>query len=276
MKNPRTRAHVDCVELDFRGPCLRGPTRSRARTHHRGVRSFLSSISAITLRCKVSALAALLCLAACREPTQDASGPIALGVEVDVTSDPGRGVPNAEISLHGTTIAVSDAVGHVAVTVNGDEGDVVELGVRCPAGYESPAKPLLVSIRRLSSGSRAPHFDARCAPMLRTVVVGLRAERGPNLPILHLGREVARTDSAGAALVPLSVKPGEHVSLVFDTKSGAPKGARLLPENPSVTFVAKDYDDFVVLDQRFEAERVAPSVPRGPVVTGPTRLTATR
>lgn len=208
----------------------------------------------------------------CRESTQDLSATIDFGIDVDVTSDPGKGTPSAEIVARGRSIATTDGAGHVSLQLGGAEGDVVELSVKCPAGFESPSQPMSVAIHRLSTASRRPHFDARCAPQRRTVVVGVRADRGPNLPVMHLGREVARTDESGAALVALTVKPGEHVSLMLDTKTDATKGPKLLPESPTLTFVAQDRDDFVTLDQRFDVEKVVPkSAPRSKRA-GPTRI----
>lgn len=192
-------------------------------------------------------------LVACGPAEEELSSEVSIRIDVDVSSDPGRGVANAEIVSRGERLAVTDDAGRATLALRGHEGDAFELAVRCPAGFESPAMPLPVSIRRLSSDSRSPHFDARCAPLQRTVVVGVRAERGPNLPVVYLGRQVARTDASGAAHVVLSVKPGESVTLTLDTKEASSK---LLPESPTLTFVAKDADDFVSLDQRFEVPKI--------------------
>lgn len=213
-----------------------------------------------------------LATAGCRESDQDLSANIDFVIDVDVTSDPGKGIPGAEIVSRGQPLATTDGAGHVSLKLSGAEGDVVELSVKCPGGFESPAQPLSVTVHRLSSASRRPHFDARCAPLHRTVVVGVRAEKGPNLPVLHLGREVARTDPSGAAIVALSVKPGEHVSLVLDTKAEAARGPKLFPESPTLTFVARDRDDFVTLDQRFEIEKITPRAAPRPKPKGPTRI----
>ncbi|MDB5219916.1 MAG: hypothetical protein JWO86_7843, partial [Myxococcaceae bacterium] len=122
------------------------------------------------------------------------------------------------------------------------------------------------------AGSRAPSFAARCAPLTRTVVVGIRAENGPNVPVTYLGKEVGRTDAWGAAHVVLSVKANEQIALVLDTKSGGDKAPKLRPESPSLTFVAKDKDDFVTLEQKFEVEKPAPARVRAAPRGGPTRI----
>jgi hypothetical protein len=51
------------------------------------------------------------------------------------------------------------------------------------------------------------------------------------------------------------VKPQEQVGVTLST---AEKGSeQLRPQNPTLTFVAKDRDDFVVLDQSFTVEKKA-------------------
>jgi hypothetical protein len=195
----------------------------------------------------------------------------AFPVDVFVTSDPGRGTPGVELVVGGRPLAKTDSAGRAQVALRGVEGDAVELAVKCPEGFRSPSEPILVSLRSLSTGSRAPMFDAHCAPLTRTVVIGIRAENGPNLPVTYLGTEVGRTDAWGAAHVFLTVKPNEQVTIALDTKSESPKRSKLRPESPTLTFVAKDKDDFVTLEQKFEVERTGarahapgPTPPKGP------------
>ena len=174
-------------------------------------------------------------------------------VQVRVTSDPGKALPGAQILAATKVVGKTDANGSARVRFGGKEGDQVDLTVKCPADYESPSSPLTVSLRRLAAGSRPPLFEARCPPTLRTVVVGLRSDNGVNLPVSVLGRTVARTDASGAAIFTLRVKPSEQVGVSLSTSE---KGAeQLRPQNPTLTFVAKDKDDFVVLDQNFTIEK---------------------
>jgi hypothetical protein len=174
-------------------------------------------------------------------------------VQVRVTSDPGKALPGAQILAAAKVVGKTDASGSARIRFGGKEGDQVDLTVKCPADYDSPSSPLTVSLRRLAEGSRPPLFEARCPPTLRTVVVGIRSDNGVNLPVTVLGRTVARTDASGAAVFTLRVKPSEQVDISLNTSE---KGAeQLRPQNPSVTFVAKDKDDFVVLDQNFTVEK---------------------
>jgi hypothetical protein len=215
------------------------------------------------------ALAAGLFAVGCGGSTQP---PGAFDAEVVITSDPGRGVGGARLRAGGREVATTDAEGRARLSLRGAEGDTAELALACPPGFVSPKDPVVVPLRHLSPGSRGPSFAARCAPATRTVVIGIRAENGANLPVLYLGKEVARTDAWGAAHVVLSVKASEAVALVLDTQAGpADKRPRLRPQSPTLTFVARDQDDVVTLEQRFELERPL-ARPRAPGPRGPTRI----
>jgi hypothetical protein len=126
-----------------------------------------------------------------------------------------------------------------------------------------------VMVRHLA-GRKIPEFLVTCAPERRTVLVAVRAENGPGLPVLYLGTEVARTDGSGAANVMLELPAEEQ----FDLTLGTPDGTKLHPRNPSETFRVPDHDDILSFNQAFLVEkrpvRRAPP-PRKP--TGPVNLT---
>ena len=175
--------------------------------------------------------------------------PKALPFEVQVTivSDPGKPLAGAELLAGTKVVGRTGAAGTAMLRFTGTEGDQVDLVVRCPADYESPSRTLSIGLRRLAPGSPLPKFEAACPPTSRTTVVGVRADNGPNLPVTLLGRVVARTDTSGAALFTLHTKSGEQVVVTLDTT-----GEELLkPQNPALTFVAKDQDDFVLLETAF-------------------------
>ena len=192
--------------------------------------------------------------------------------DVVVTTDPGRGMLGAELVAGGRTLATTDASGRARVSFAGAEGDAIEIAVRCPTGFQSPPETIGVSLHRLAAGSRVPTFAARCAPLARTVVVGIRADNGANLAVTYLGKEVGRTDAWGAAHVVLSVKANETVTLGLDTSGAGTKQARLRPESPTLTFVAPDKDDFVTLEQKFDVERPVDRQRVAAPRPGPTRI----
>jgi hypothetical protein len=191
------------------------------------------------------------------------------GVEVSVASDPGVPLPGAQLSIGGALQGTTDPSGHAHILLQGKEGDRVELTVKCPVDYESPANPLIIGLRRFALGSPAPQFETRCPPTFRTVMVGLRVENGPGLPVQYLGRTVARTDGSGAALFALRAKPMEQVEVTLSTAESADP---LRPQDPKFTFVTKDTDDFVLLDQSFTVEKKKVTYVR-PAPAGPPRPT---
>ncbi len=174
-------------------------------------------------------------------------------VQINVVSDPGVALAGAKIASGTKVVGKTDASGSAKVRFAGKEGDTVEVTVACPDDYESPREPLTIALRRLAAGSRPPQFETRCAPLLRTVVVGVRTENGPDLPLVYLGRTVARTDASGAALFVLRVKPSEQIEVTVSTADASAESLR--PRSPTLTFVSHDYDDFVVLDQSFTVQK---------------------
>jgi hypothetical protein len=186
-------------------------------------------------------------------------------VSVVVEADPSRPVASASIVRDGTLLGTTGADGKATVRLRGAEGDVAAVGVRCPADYASVGAPLEIPLHRLADPTRMPTYRVVCSPETRTVVVAVRATNGPNLPVLYLGKEVARTDSSGAAHIELHLRPGERFELTLGTND--PDATRLMPQNPSRVFVAKDQDELLVFDQRFDLEK--PKTPLAATATGP-------
>ena len=167
-----------------------------------------------------------------------------------VESDPGVPLAGAEVVHGGRSLGKTGSDGEVLVVLSGQPGDSVELLVRCPKGYREPPGPVTVSLRPLLPGSPTPRYQQRCPPLLRSVVVAIRAENGHNVPVLYRGREVARTDAQGAAHVALKVPPEETVSLTLDTSG--PAHADLLGGSPELQFTMPAQDEIAVLEYAFE------------------------
>lgn len=189
-------------------------------------------------------------------------------VRVRVTSDPGRPLRGASVLFNGQKVSESGDDGVARLKLTGRDGEVFDVTVSCPEGHQSPSAPLQIPLKRLADPKKTPEYEVSCPPSTRTVVVAVRAEGGPNLPILYLGREIARTDGAGAAHVMLKLKPDESFDLVLSTRDK--QGERLRPQNPTASFVVKDRDEVLLFDQRFDQEKKKPSGGRrrGPVKIG--------
>lgn len=178
----------------------------------------------------------------------------------------GKPVAGARILNQGNVVGTTVADGSAALRFVGNEGELYDLAVECPEGLRSPAKPVRVTLRRLEGPAARPEYAVQCTRALQTVVVAVRAENGANLPVLHLGKEVARTDASGAAHVALRLPPEESFELKLATDAAADT---LRPQNPTASFVVKDRDEVVVFDQRFTIEK---KKVRGGPRKGPTKL----
>jgi hypothetical protein len=213
---------------------------------------------------RLALLSASITASACSKIESDLAPPpdAPFQLAIAVNSDPGRPLAGAKIGFKSKTIATSDDTGTAKVEIGGTEGEAISLAIQCPDGYASPDKPLVVGLRHLAPGSPPPKFEARCTPLERTVVVALRADNGPNLPVLQLGREVARTDATGVAHFVMHVKPAEPVTLTLGTDEKPAEALR--PQNPTLQFVAKDQDDYVLLEQKFTTEKKKSVVKKAP------------
>lgn len=188
---------------------------------------------------------------------------------VSVESDPGSPVAGALLSRDGQALGATDANGLKSLELTGAPGERVTLRVACPSGYRSPDQPVTLVLRTLLEG-RKPVYRTRCPPLLRSLVVAVRAQNAAHLPVRYLGREIARTDASGACHALLKLAAGESATLTLDTS--APEHARLLPRNPALKLVVPDRDELLVFDQSFtlEPEKARPRARREP--TGPTRI----
>lgn len=186
-----------------------------------------------------------------------------------VFGDPGKPLKGVEVFYKQKRIGVSDDSGVVNFRLKGNEGQVYDLSVKCPDGFQSPAKSVSVTLRKVADSAARPEYQVECPPSSRTVVVAVRANAGPNLPVLYLGREVARTDQSGAAHVLLTLPPNQMFQLQLSTTADDAKGLR--PQNPTQSFEVKQADDVFVFDQEFKAERKR-VYSRAKKPTGPTPL----
>jgi hypothetical protein len=187
---------------------------------------------------------------------------------VNVTSDPGHPLPGAIVMKAGKEGPSTGADGKVTVKIGGQEGESVELSIKCPADYVSPVHPFSVLLRR-NAGTKLAEYEANCPPAVRHMVIAVRADEGPNLPVKVLGHVVGYTDGNGAFTYAIPLHPGEGVEMMLDTS------ANLLrtPQNPSKPFTMTAYDDVVTFDQKFQVAEVKKiyHAKQKPIAIGPRR-----
>ncbi|MBK7582488.1 MAG: hypothetical protein IPI67_20090 [Myxococcales bacterium] len=172
---------------------------------------------------------------------------------VKVFGEPGQPLKGAEVWYKQKKIGVTDDAGVVNFRLKGAEGEVYDLTLKCPTGFQSPPKPVSVTLRKTADPSQRPEYQVDCPKATRSVVVAVRADSGPNLPVMYLGREVARTDVSGAAHVYLDMPPNQMFQLLLSTDADTAKDLR--PQNPAATFEVKHSDDVFVFDQKFKIEK---------------------
>jgi hypothetical protein len=201
----------------------------------------------------------LLAFAGCDGPP--AAPPFQASIRVQ--SDPGVPVAGALILRGEKQIATTGPDGRAMISIRGKDGDVAEVSIRCPENLQQPTSRTGIKLARIAD-QRAAEYDVACPPMTRRVVVAIRAENGPYLPVVYLNRAVARTDAAGAAHFALDVAPDSSFEVRLDTT----QAEKLKPQNPTKPFVVGRHDDILVFEQHFELERpkvvrrAAPIIPK--------------
>jgi hypothetical protein len=208
----------------------------------------------------VSSVALLGCAGVSLDPPPPKPFRVAFAVE----GDPGHPVVGALVSRGDKTLATTAADGRAEIALNGADGETVDAVVRCPAGYTSPRKPIAMRLARTGDG-RAPVFKVSCPPTQRHVVVAVKAENGANLPVVYLGKIIARTDPSGAAHFALAAAPGEQLLVTLDT-SGK-EGEKLKPAMPQRPFTVGSSDDIFLFEQKFEVEKKKVFVKKPTVAT---------
>ncbi len=165
-----------------------------------------------------------------------------------VEGDPGKPIQGATVQKSSKVLGTTGEDGRAELTLKGVDGDVVDADVKCPDGFQSPAKPISV---RLARTSATPEFRVACPPSMRHVVLAIKTENGPNLPVMYLGKVVAKTDASGAAHVAIDLPPGTGFAVALDT-TDAPK---IKPQMPNKPFTVGQADDIFVWEQKFEVEK---------------------
>jgi hypothetical protein len=211
-------------------------------------------------------IAVLSTTAACARP--HAAPTFSLLVHVE--SDPGHPLPGAAVSYAGESVGKTGDTGTLTLNIHGTEGERISLKVACPEGYVSPVQPTEVTLHRLAEAGKKAEYDVTCPSVNRRVALVVRADHGPRLPVLYLGKEVARTDESGAAHALLSVPANEDAEITIGT--GEAGAERLRPQNPSMKFVPSDQDDVKVLNVAFAQEPAKRVYVAPPASTLPVRL----
>ncbi len=170
-------------------------------------------------------------------------------VIVHVDSDPGFPLANQPIMFNDTEIKKTDVKGDAVIETRRPDGEVVTLTVKCPLRLGA-AEPVRVTVRR-TEGQALTKFDRACRPLMRSIAVVVRADNGPNSPVMYLNNEVARTDASRCG--PLRRPPPRQRAIHHHPEH---EGRREAPSpNPSVPLIVGESDEVKLINIKFERER---------------------
>jgi hypothetical protein len=212
--------------------------------------------------CAVAAIAAAVTASGCKDLDPPPPPPFQIFVRID--SDPGHPVAGATVSRNNKTLVTTGPDGRGMLTLVGAEGETTDVTIKCPDAFMSPTKPTSIRLTRFADKSKVPEYTVSCPPMLRHVVVAVKAENGPNLPVMYLNRMITRTDLSGAAHFALEVAPNTQFQVTLDTA----ENSKLKPVSPTKPFTVPQHDDILVFDQKFDVEKARvfvapkPNLPR--------------
>lgn len=191
-----------------------------------------------------------LATSSCKDLDPPPPPPFQIFIRID--SDPGHPVTGAVVSRGGKPLATTGPDGRAMLTLTGAEGETTDVTVKCPDAFTSPTKPTSIRLTRFADKTKVPEYTVSCPPSLRRVVVAVKAENGPNLPVMYLNRMITRTDLSGAAHFALEVAPNTQFQVTLDTS----ENSRLKPPSPTKPFTVPGHDDILLFDQKFEVEKV--------------------
>jgi hypothetical protein len=186
-------------------------------------------------------------------------------VTIRARTESGVPVANAQvfsIDRFGQPFLVNrtDREGLVRLDITGSEGETFKVPVVCPPGYRSPSDPLQVRRLGIAATTSVPEYAVICHETRHTMVVAVRAEGGVDLPVMYLGKEVARTDRSGAAHVTVAMDVHDRIELMIAT--AGKENEKIHPQNPVSVFEMPDHDDFEVFPVTFTRD-VKKAPPRG-------------
>lgn len=171
-----------------------------------------------------------------------AAGDNAYEVQVRVTSDPGVGLGNVTLERADTALAVTDKSGSARLRLLGKEGDRIQVTARCPETHVAPEPQQIVL--RTYVDKTAPELEIRCTPRRGSLAVVVMAKNGAELPLLHRGQQLAKTDAQGVAHFVLEGAPSDAFEVTLDTTGRSD----LRPQNPFKRFVIEAHDSAALFD----------------------------
>jgi hypothetical protein len=203
-------------------------------------------------RVSMFCITAMICAFGACGPKNGEATASSFNLEFRVLSDNGAPVKGARIRAGDRSLGSTDDEGNLPSKLLGNEGQILVISVECPLGFAAPEKPAslrLARIRNINQDRFQPtHLDMTCAREVTEVVLLVRAQGGPGLPVQVEGTASATTNSEGIAHVLLRVsRKMNAVNVTLDTSTHQ----NLRPKNPTRVYELSGRDAILILDQTF-------------------------
>ena len=213
------------------------------------LRSGRDSEPGMSLRYWWLSVVSAVVLASCKGPVRSTR---LVAVSFVVESDPGVRLPRARVTVDGDPAGESDSNGIVQTKIRAVPGQRLMIQHQCPAGHAAPSEHRVLRLRRFEGldGFEPPPMEItlRCVPTERIAAFVIKAENGPDLPVLLNGESVARTNGSGIAHFSTRHAAGTDFKVVLDTRDHP----HLLPQLPTRLFTLTDAEEIFVFEESFE------------------------
>ncbi|MDD9945144.1 MAG: hypothetical protein OXU20_29145 [Myxococcales bacterium] len=172
-------------------------------------------------------------------------------VLVVAESDEGEPLAGLRFFVNQEPAGVTDAAGKLALKLAGTDGQRLPVRALCPEGFDEPTHRRALVLQTFASlgqgGSAHTRVAVTCHAKQRTSVVAVKTGK-PDIPIVHRGKVLARTNSSGVAHVQLTMPRDSRFRLKLATDAVP----RLRPQNPTRMFEASTEHGWTVWNQPFE------------------------
>src|SRR5882672_5170606 len=120
-----------------------------------------SARSVILRRMRLPLLfASLAIFASCKSLEEPPPPPFRVAIVVQ--SDKDVPLPGVLIRRGDKELGKSEPNGKAILTFRGEEGDQIDVWVKCPEGFDSPVKPTTVALRRLTDPNKLAEYPVMC------------------------------------------------------------------------------------------------------------------
>lgn len=189
-------------------------------------------------------------------PHTKVSSPAAFDIEFRAQSDAGADLEGVSVFSSRRLFGTTNGSGRVRFGIQGLEGQIVDVSLKCPDGYLAPELPISVRLSHTQSvnirADQPLRFSAICTRTIRDVAVVVYADQGGSIPVTVDGQRATTTSTDGYAQLLLHVdRDVSSITVGLDTS----EQFQLKPKNPRRQYELPPGDSILVYDQKFIKQR---------------------